>query len=73
LTVEDRVGLIKDISGAIAEVHIGIMSFHTEPSTGKRFHINRVDIQSTDKKKIDKLIIKLRAIKGVKDIGYRLV
>jgi GTP pyrophosphokinase len=73
LTVEDRVGLIKDISGSIAEMHIGIMSFHTELSPGKRFHINKVDIQSTDKKKIDKLIVKLRAVKGVKDIGYRLI
>ena len=73
LTVEDRVGLIKDISGAIAEVHIGIISFHTEPSTGKRFHINKVEIQSTDKKKIEKLVVKLRGVKGVKEIGYRLI
>jgi GTP pyrophosphokinase len=73
MTVEDRVGLIKDISGAIAEMHIGIMSFHTEPGTGKRFHVNKVDIQSTDKKKIEKLVAKLRGVKGVRDIGYRLV
>jgi GTP pyrophosphokinase len=73
LTVEDRVGLIKDISGSIAESHIGIMSFHTEPSPGKRFHLNKVDINSTDKKKIDKLIEKLRKVKGVKDLGYRLI
>lgn len=73
LTVEDRVGLIKDISGSIAESHIGIMSFHTEPSPGKRFHLNKVDINSTDKKKINKLIEKLRKVKGVKDLGYRLI
>jgi GTP pyrophosphokinase len=72
MTVEDRVGLIKDISGAIAETHIGILSFHTEPSTGKRFHINKVEIQSTDKKKIEKLVEKIRKIKGVKEISYRL-
>jgi GTP pyrophosphokinase len=73
ITVEDRVGLIKDISGAIAELRIGIMSFHTEPPAGKKFHINKVDIQSTDKKKIEKLTAKLRGVKGVKDITYRLV
>jgi len=33
MTVEDRVGLIKDISGTIAAMHIGIISFHTEPAT----------------------------------------
>jgi GTP pyrophosphokinase len=73
MTVEDRVGLIKDISGSIAQMHVGIMSFHTEPATGKRFHINKVEVASTDKKKIEKLIVKLRAVKGVKEIGYRLI
>ncbi len=73
MTVEDRVGLIKDISGTIAAMHIGILTFHTEPTTGKKFHINKVEIASTDKKKIEKLVDKLRVIKGVKEIGYRLI
>jgi len=73
IIVEDRVGLIKDISGAIAELHIGIMSFNTEPATGKKFHINKVDVASTDKKKIEKLLAKLRGVKGVKEITYRLI
>jgi (p)ppGpp synthase/HD superfamily hydrolase len=73
IIVEDRVGLIKDISGSIAQMRIGITSFHTEPATGKRLHINKVDIQSTDKKKIEKLIEKLRGVKGVKEISYRLI
>ncbi len=73
MSVEDRVGLIKDISGSIAELHIAIISFHTEPVTGKSFHINKIEIQSTDKKKIEKLMVKLRAVKGVKEVGFRLV
>ncbi len=73
MTVEDRVGLIKDISGSIAQLHIAIISFHTEPVVEKRLHINKIDIQSTDKKKIEKLIAKLRGVKGVKEVGYRLV
>jgi hypothetical protein len=32
-----------------------------------------VEVASTDKKKIEKLIVKLRAVKGVKEIGYRLI
>ena len=73
MAVEDRVGLIKDISGSIAEMRIGIMSFHTEPATGKKYHINKVEVSSTDKKKMDKLLIKLRGIDGVKEVSYRLV
>jgi guanosine-3',5'-bis(diphosphate) 3'-pyrophosphohydrolase len=73
MTVEDRVGLIKDISGSIAEMHIGIISFHTEPAAGKRLHINKVEVQSADKKKLEKLTAKLCTIKGVKDAAYRLI
>jgi GTP pyrophosphokinase len=73
MTVEDRVGLIKDISGSIAEMHIGIISFHTEPAAGKRLHINKVEVQSADKKKLEKLTAKLYTIKGVKDAAYRLI
>jgi len=73
MTVEDRVGLIKDISGSIAEMHIGIISFHTEPAAGKRFHVNKAEIQSTEKKKIEKLVAKLRGVKGVKEVSYRLI
>jgi (p)ppGpp synthase/HD superfamily hydrolase len=54
-------------------MHIGITSFHTEPATGKKFHINKIEIQSTDKKKIEKLIEKLRDVSGVKEISYRLL
>jgi len=72
-TVEDRVGLIKDISGAIAEMHIGIMSFHTEPAKGKRLHTNKIEIQTTDKKKIEKLVEKLRTVKGVKEVSYKII
>ncbi|HUC01478.1 MAG TPA: RelA/SpoT family protein [Candidatus Paceibacterota bacterium] len=73
LAVEDRIGLIKDISGAIAELHIGILSFHTEPSQGKPLHTDRVEVRSTDKKKLEKLVAKLRGVKGVKEAAYRLV
>jgi GTP pyrophosphokinase len=73
MTVEDRVGLIKDISSSIAELHVGIVSFHTEPAAGKRFHINKVEVQSVEKKKLEKLTAKLRTIKGVKDAAYRLI
>ncbi|HUC31406.1 MAG TPA: RelA/SpoT family protein [Candidatus Paceibacterota bacterium] len=73
VTAESRVGIDKDISGTIAEMHVGIIHFHAEPAKGKRSHVNRVEIQSTDKKKIEKLIAKLRGVKGVKEVSYRLV
>jgi guanosine-3',5'-bis(diphosphate) 3'-pyrophosphohydrolase len=73
IIVEDRVGLIKDVSGTIAQLHIAILSFHTESAKGGRLHITKVEVQSTDKKKIEKIIAKLHTVKGVKEATYRLI
>ncbi|MBI4087458.1 MAG: bifunctional (p)ppGpp synthetase/guanosine-3',5'-bis(diphosphate) 3'-pyrophosphohydrolase [Candidatus Liptonbacteria bacterium] len=72
ITVEDRVGLIKDISAAIAQSHIKILSFHAPHQPGK-FLINKVEVDTTDKKTLQKLIVKLKKVKGVREVSYKLV
>ena len=37
LVVENRVGLIKDVSAVIARNHIGILSFHSDNPKGDRY------------------------------------
>lgn len=73
LTAEDRVGLIKDVSSAISRSHMNIVNFETKRQPGNRFHVNRVEIMTTDRQKIEKLILKLKQIKGVKEISYKLI
>jgi GTP pyrophosphokinase len=73
VVVEDRVGLIKDISSVIAQSRIAIVSFHTESAKGGKFHINKVEIQSADKKKIERIMVKLKTVKGVREVSYRVV
>ena len=73
IVTEDRIGFIKDISMTIAQNHVKILAFHTENPKGGHFPFNKVEIQSMDKQKIEKLILKLRKIKGVKEISYRLI
>jgi GTP pyrophosphokinase len=73
IITEDRVGFIKDISMTIARNHMNITAFHTENPKGGRFPFNKVEIQSIDKPKIEKLILKLRKMKGVKEISYKLI
>ncbi len=72
ITVEDRVGLIKDISGVVAQAHLAIASFHTETAKGGKFHVNRLEIQMNDKKKVEKIAARLKEIKGVKEVEYRI-
>ncbi len=73
VVVADRVGLIKDISTTIANNHISIISFAAENPKGGRFPIDKVEIQSTDKEKIERLIVKLKKIKGVREVSYKLL
>ncbi|MDO8536799.1 MAG: RelA/SpoT family protein [bacterium] len=73
IVVEDRVGLIKDISAIIARSHMNILNFEAKHQAGSRFPVDRVEIASIDKQKIEKLILKLKNIKGVREISYKLV
>ena len=73
ITTEDRVGLIKDVSTTIAQNHMNIIAFHSDDSKGSRFPFTKIEIQSTDKSKIEKLILKLKKIKGVKEVSYKII
>jgi len=72
IVMEDRVGLIKDISSIIARSHIKIINFHTQNSPGSKFPIDKVEIATADKQKIEKLIVKIKSIKGVREVSYKL-
>jgi len=73
IVTQDRVGLIQDISSMIARNHINILSFHAEHPKGGDHSFERAEIQTTDKAKISKLVVKLKTIKGVKEVGWKLV
>jgi GTP diphosphokinase / guanosine-3',5'-bis(diphosphate) 3'-diphosphatase len=73
IVVEDRVGLIKDISSAIARSHVNIVSFTAYNPKGSKFPVDKVEVGVTDKQKLEKLVLKLKNIKGVREISYQLV
>lgn len=70
MTVIDRIGLLKDISSIISKNHINIHSSHSE--TSGNFHIIKIRCE-TDKEKAEKLILKLKKIKEIKEINYKLI
>ena len=73
ITVAVRTGLIKDISTTIAREHFTISNFHTDNLKGGRFQFYRIEISTTDKAKIEKLVVKLKRIKEIREISYKLV
>jgi GTP pyrophosphokinase len=72
IAVKDRVGLIKDISGVIARSHLNIIGFHVDHTAGSHYPIDKILIATTDKRKIEKLLLKLKKIKEVREVSYRL-
>lgn len=73
LTLENRLGLTKDISGIIARSHIHIMSIQLSEHKGSKFSSCRIGCETTDTSKIEKVILKLKKLKEVKEISYKPV
>ena len=73
IAVLDRIGLLKDITSAIAGSHINILDLHTVNNPGGRFPINKIVCAVSDRIKIEKLILKLKKIKEIKEVSYRLI
>ena len=71
ITVEDKIGLLKNITDIIARSHINMASINT--ITNARFPILRIRCDIVSKDKIEKLILKLKKLKEIKEISYLLV
>jgi GTP pyrophosphokinase len=71
IIARDKMGLIKDISSKILRCNIKILNFNTQQN-GK-FQTFKINLSFADKEKAEKLIVKLKQIKEIEEIGYRLV
>lgn len=71
LAVEDRLGLLKDILEVISRSHINILSMNTQQNA--KFPYIKMYAPVLAKDKADKLMVKLKKIKEVKEVGYKLV
>lgn len=73
MVIKDRVGLIKDIAVVIARLHINLEGLTTSLVPGGNFQSIKAVCDTADKQKIERLILKLKTIKEVKEISYRLL
>ncbi|MBN2197600.1 RelA/SpoT family protein [Candidatus Wolfebacteria bacterium] len=70
ITVSDRIGILKDVVNVISRSHINIVKVNV-PKIGFFSNIG-IRCDFNDKRKIEKLILKLKKINGVKEITYKL-
>jgi GTP pyrophosphokinase len=68
ITVEDKIGLLKEILTVFSRNHVNIISVNTVSNA--KFPILRIKCDLAIKDKIEKLILKLKAIKSIKEINY---
>jgi len=71
ITVADRIGILKDITTIISRSHVNIHKVDV-PQT-ENFPNLRIHCDLSNKEKIEKLVLKLKKIKGVKEISYKLI
>ncbi len=72
IVASDRMGLIKDITLIISRSHVNVLNLATT-NIGEKFHTLRVSCDIVEKEKIEKLILKLKELKDIKEISYRLL
>ena len=73
ILADNRIGLIKDISGIISRSHVGIVGINSNLDSRGHFHVIKIECDLSDESKVHKLIIKLKAVKEIKEIEYKFV
>jgi len=73
LVLQDRLGLLREIIDVITRSHVNIINVNTVHSADMRFPISRIEIATTQRPKIEKVMMKLQRIKGVKEISFQVL
>ncbi|MBI5221172.1 MAG: RelA/SpoT family protein [Candidatus Liptonbacteria bacterium] len=71
IAAKDRVGLLKDITAAIARAHVNITSVNQQESASHSHVIIRIVCDLGDREKIEKLVLKIRQITGATEVGFK--
>lgn len=70
LAVEDRIGLLKDVSAAISQSKVNIISISTK-QTGGRFQTLKFTCDLKGAVKPETLLVKIKKIPGVREASYK--
>jgi len=70
IIAEDRIGLLKDITSIVSRSHINISNVLTAPTSAVLTSIKFL-CDTANKDKIEKVLLKLKKIKEIKQIGYK--
>ncbi|HOF50333.1 MAG TPA: RelA/SpoT family protein [Candidatus Colwellbacteria bacterium] len=72
IVAQARPDLIKDLSNVVGRNHLSLVNLSANP-TGSGFQTVKIRCDSSDRRKISQLIVKIKSLKGIKEIDYRFV
>lgn len=74
ITVDDRVGMLKDISSVISRARINIINLtHIHPSQRGSLPVIKILCDIDSREKAEKLVLKIKNVKGVREIHYQMI
>ena len=71
IACQARIGLLKDVSTIVSRNHIAVIKLET--FLNEKYPFIRLVIGTDNKEKAESLMLKIRKVDGVKEIGYKLV
>jgi transcriptional regulator of aromatic amino acid metabolism len=72
IITSDRIGLLKDITTVLANAKINISSLESPPlAASTQLPVTIIGCAHVDKPKLEKILIRLRKIRGVKEVNYK--
>ncbi|MEX1014290.1 MAG: RelA/SpoT family protein [Candidatus Paceibacterota bacterium] len=70
IITEDRSGLIKDVSSVFSELKVNIININSQRNHDSSFHNVSVKCGFLNQKKIEKILVKIRKIKEIKEVSF---
>lgn len=72
LTAKDRIGLLKDVARVLADHRINMKNISSE-TKNRLFPAITIQITPRSKQSLEKLLVRLKTVKGVEEVSYRLL
>ena len=72
LSVHDRVGLLRDVSGVFTRQKINMKSVATE-AKNRAYPVIVIHMVLKQRTDLEKIMVKLKEVKGVVEVGYKIV
>ena len=72
LTVQDRIGLLRDVSKVLARQKVNVRSVVTD-NKNRTWPVLVIQAPFKHRTELEKTMVKLKEIKGVEEVGYKLL